>query len=174
MCFSAENNQTRIEIIFRGKSDGKYINEIEKQSYHKGVDVYWQTNAWADLDFSLKWVKKTLKQATQDSDDEFLLLCDNLGCQVDIEFRKAVRNINGLVYYGVKGNLKFLHFRKFMLLLRLPPTIWDISPPMIFSLIESFTSHIISPTILDISPSMIFQFIVKLLTSYDNLLFYLL
>ena len=113
VCFSAEDNSTRIEIVFRGKSDGKYINEIEKQSYHKGVNVYWQANAWMDLDRSLQWVEKTLKPATQGSEDEFLLLCDNLGCQTNVEFQKAVRKINGLVYYGLKGN--YIHLKYYLL-----------------------------------------------------------
>ena len=80
---------------------------IEKQSYHQGVDVYWQKNAWADLDFSLKWIEGTLKPAVQNSNDEFLLFCDNLSCQVDPEFREAVKKINGVVHYVVKGNKFF-------------------------------------------------------------------
>ena len=61
VCFSAEDNSTRIEIVFRGKSDGKYINEIEKQSYHKGVNVYWQANAWMDLDRKSTMGRKNFK-----------------------------------------------------------------------------------------------------------------
>ena len=103
VCFSPENNKTRIDIIFRSSSGGKRISEIEKHSYHKGVDIYWQKNAWADEDFSIKWIEKTLKNTTQDSDKEFLLLVDNLGCQNTQAFRKAVRKINGVVWYGVAG-----------------------------------------------------------------------
>ena len=38
------------------------------------------------------------------ANEEFLLICDNLGCQVKPEFKEAVKNINGLVHYCVKGN----------------------------------------------------------------------
>ena len=62
VCFSAEDNQMKIEIIFRGTSGGKRISTVEKQSYHQGVDVYWQKCAWADLEVSLEWIKKTLKE----------------------------------------------------------------------------------------------------------------
>ena len=73
--------------------------------YHPGVDVFWQPHAWADTPVSLEWVEKTLKPAVKnDANEEFLLLCDNLSCQVKPEFKEAVKNINGLVWYGVKGN----------------------------------------------------------------------
>ena len=75
-----------------------------------GVDVYWQANGWADLKVSLQWVKNTLKEATQGCDNEFLLLCDNLACQCDPEFREAVKNINGCVYYGLKGIFTFYNY----------------------------------------------------------------
>ena len=103
VAFSAEDNQIKIEIIFRGKKGGKYINPVEKESYHPAVDVFFQDNAWADLNVSLEWIQRTLKSATETSNDEFLLLCDNLGCQVKEEFQTAVRKINGVVYYGLKG-----------------------------------------------------------------------
>ena len=103
VAFSAEDNQIKIEIIFRGKKGGKYINPVEKESYHPAVDVFFQDNAWADLNVSLEWIQRTLKPATETSNDEFLLLCDNLGCQVKEEFQTAVRKINGVVYYGLKG-----------------------------------------------------------------------
>ena len=102
VCFSAEDNLIKIEIIFRGT--GQRISKIEKESYHAGVDVYFQKNAWADLEFSLEWVKKTLKNETQNSEEEFVLFCDNLSCQTKEEFQKEVRKINGIVWYGLAGN----------------------------------------------------------------------
>ena len=54
----AEGEQPRIAIIFRGK--GKQIRQEEKNAWHQDVDVYWQTNAWADTEVSLNWAKETL------------------------------------------------------------------------------------------------------------------
>ena len=78
------------------------IKEIEKKSYHPAVDVYFQDNAWADTRFSCDWVTKTLKPAVSEG-EEFVLLCDNLTAQVTDEFKSAVRNINGIVHFGVPG-----------------------------------------------------------------------
>ena len=104
LCISPENNQVRPAIIFRSDSEGKCINKQEKTKYHPGVDIYWQKSAWADTRVSLEWIEKTLKPAVQnEQNSEFLLLCDNLTCQTTEEFKKAVRDINGLVWYGVKG-----------------------------------------------------------------------
>ena len=89
-----------VKIIFRG--GGKRIKEMEKKAYHKSVDVYWQANAWADTEMSCEWVRKTLKPAIPEG-EEFVLLCDNLKAQVSEEFLQAIRNINGIVYYGVPG-----------------------------------------------------------------------
>ena len=58
VCYSPEDNNVKIEVIFRGT--GKRIAPHEKEAYHKDVDVYWQPSAWADTDFSVQWVKKTL------------------------------------------------------------------------------------------------------------------
>ena len=99
LCFSPEND-VRIEIIFRGK--GKRITEMEKRSYHQSVDIYWQDSAWVDTEVSCEWVEKTLKKCVPEG-EEFLLLCDNLSAQVSDEFKKAVRDINGIVYFGLPG-----------------------------------------------------------------------
>ena len=95
-----------IKIIFRGK--GKRISPLEKKSYPKNVDIYWQPNAWADTEFSCEWVKKTLKPAVTPG-EEFLLLCNNLAAQVSEEFKKAVREINGIVYFVVPGKVSNIH-----------------------------------------------------------------
>ena len=118
ICFSPEDNTCRVYIIFRGTKDGKYISQAEKNLYHPAVDILWQKNAWADGEVSLKWINTTLKNAVQDSEDEFLLLCDNLSCQTTDEFKKSVRDINGLVWYLLKGAY-FKMFTKMGLLLLL-------------------------------------------------------
>ena len=90
---------------FRGK--GKRISPDEKESYHKYVDVYWQPNAWADTEFSIEWVTKTLKPGVKtDNNEEFILFCDNLTAQTSELFRVEVKSINGLVWYG--GKTEFL------------------------------------------------------------------
>ena len=99
---SEDNSHIRTDIIFRGKQNGRFIHPEEKKLYHPDVDVYFQANAWADLEFSLNWVEKTLKTAVQGSDDEFLLLCDNLGCQVHTSFKSAVQDANGFVWNVLK------------------------------------------------------------------------
>ena len=116
LCISAENNKCRPDIIFRSNSGGKCINKAEKNKYHPSVDIFWQKSAWADTPVSLEWIEKTLKPAVKnEKNTEFLLLCDNLSCQVKNEFKDAVRKINGLVYYGIKG--KNLHKSFFILIL---------------------------------------------------------
>ena len=97
ICFSPEGNHVKIEIIFRGK--GK-VSKLEKKAYHKAVDVYFQDNAWADTEFSCKWVERTLKSAIP-LGEEFVLICDNLNSQTSTDFKEAIRKINGIVYYGL-------------------------------------------------------------------------
>ena len=45
----AEGEQPRLAIIFRGK--GKRISDDKKLAWHPDVDVYWQEDAWADMEF---------------------------------------------------------------------------------------------------------------------------
>ena len=100
LCFSPEGYPMKFKIIFRGK--GKQIKALEKKAYHPKVDIFWQENAWADTSVSCEWVEKTLKPAVS-SGEEFILICDNLAAQVSEDFKKAVRDINGIVYYVVPG-----------------------------------------------------------------------
>ena len=80
---------------------------MEKKAYHKQVDIFWQENAWVDTEVACQWVKKTLKPAVNPG-EEFLLLCDNLNAQTSDEFKKAVREINGIVYFGVPGKFFYI------------------------------------------------------------------
>ncbi len=108
VCFSPERPPVRIAIIFRGK--GKRISENEKMAYHQDVDVYWQKNAWADTEFSIKWMEQTLKPAVKDNENsEFLLFCDNLSAQADALFLSKVRALNGIVWFGVLGAMDIWH-----------------------------------------------------------------
>ena len=104
LCLSPEDNHVKAEIIFRGT--GKRISPHEKAAYHKDVAIFWQKNAWADTEVSVEWVKSTLKEgveAARDGNTEFVLLCDNLNAQTSDEFKEAVRQINGIVWYGPPG-----------------------------------------------------------------------
>ena len=78
------------------------ITNDEKEAWHRDVDVYFQDNAWADTEFSVNWVNKTLKSATE-RNDRLALFCDNLSAQVTDNFRDAVSAIVGLIWYEVSN-----------------------------------------------------------------------
>jgi len=61
----ADGRQGRIAIIFRGKGN---IKPEEQAMYDDlDIDVYWQPKAWADADFTIDWVEKTLATAVEDT-----------------------------------------------------------------------------------------------------------
>ena len=104
ICFAPEGPPVRIGIIFRGT--GKRVSTDETNAYHKDVDVYWQANAWADVNFSVNWVTRTLKPAvinTSETNKEFVLFCDNLSAQTNELFLSEVRKLNGIVWFGLAG-----------------------------------------------------------------------
>ena len=98
ICCRPCGKQPKLAIIFRGL--GKRITSEEKNAWHKNVDVYFQSNAWADTKFSCEWVKKTLKDAVNDL-DHFALFCDNLTAQVSSEFKESVSDQSGVCWYGL-------------------------------------------------------------------------
>ena len=53
----ADGEQPRIAIM------GTRIGDDEKNAWHQEVDVYWQTNAWADTEVSTKWSKESLAKS---------------------------------------------------------------------------------------------------------------
>ena len=57
-------------------------------------------NARAGTEFSVNWVNKTLKSATE-RNNRFLMFCDNLSAKVTENFKDAVSSNGGLVCYGV-------------------------------------------------------------------------
>ena len=60
--------------------------------------------AWADTKLNVEWVRQTFKEGTEPLEGkEFVLFCDNLTTQVRKEFLQAVREINGIVWFGVTG-----------------------------------------------------------------------
>ena len=46
ICFRPSGEQPRLAIIFRGK--GIHLSAVEKASWDKDVDVFFQPNDWAD------------------------------------------------------------------------------------------------------------------------------
>ena len=75
----------------------------EKLAYHKNVNIFFQTNAWIDIDVCRKWIDRTLCTFVRDGKLEtFFLLLDNLSCQESDEFKKEVSVIKGLCWYGLK------------------------------------------------------------------------
>ena len=100
VCFRPFGQQPRIAIIFRGK--GKRLSAVEKASWDKDVDVYFQRNAWADTDFCLQWSKKTLVPAVKDT-GRFLIFLDNLEAHLKESFRNSIQDLGGIPWFGVPG-----------------------------------------------------------------------
>ena len=99
LCFSSVGNKpVRMAVIFRGT--GKRIPADELAAYHKDVYVYRQPNAWVDTSMSVQWIKGTLSAAVADF-DEFILFCDNLEAQRSLPFQEEIRELKGVVWYGV-------------------------------------------------------------------------
>ena len=79
------------------------ISEDERKAWHPDVDVYFQTNAWADTAFSVEWANKTLKPFVKDL-SRYVLLCDNLTAQTSDQFLDTIAGINkGVVWFGLKN-----------------------------------------------------------------------
>ena len=99
ICFRREGGQPRASIIFRGQ--GLRLSQTEKQGWDEDVDVYFQTNAWADTPFCVKWVDNTLKKTVQEEQEPFVVFCDNLEGQKAEVFKESVEALGGIVWYGV-------------------------------------------------------------------------
>ena len=98
VCFRSVGKQPKLAIIFRGK--GKHISMEEKEAWHKGVDVFFQENAWADTDFSVAWAKTTLKPEVE-GEERFALFCDNLTAQISDEFKEGISSQSGICWFGL-------------------------------------------------------------------------
>jgi hypothetical protein len=73
----AKGKQGRMAIIFRGT--GKRITADERLAYEGlPIDIYFQKKAWADSNFTLAWIEKTLMEAVKDTPGLHLAFCDNL------------------------------------------------------------------------------------------------
>ncbi len=65
------------------------------------VDVYWQENAWANMEILAWLVNRILACAPAVAHlDEFVFFYKNLKAQVSL-LLEAVRNINGIILHGI-------------------------------------------------------------------------
>ena len=64
--------------------------------------MYWQSNAWADTEVSIKWVKEPLAKLVDDLDG-FVLFLDNLTSQESETFKSAVAALKGVVWFSLKN-----------------------------------------------------------------------
>ena len=74
VCICPTREQPKLAIIFRGK--GKRLSAVEKASWDKDVDVYFQKNSWADTEFYLDWSRKTFKAIVKEIGN-FILFLEN-------------------------------------------------------------------------------------------------
>ena len=98
ICLRPEGDQPRVSIIFRGQ--GICTSAVEREAWNENVDVDFQTNARADTSFCVKWAQIALKSPVE-KEDNFVLFCDNLEGQKADLFKDTVKELGGLVWYGV-------------------------------------------------------------------------
>ena len=65
------------------------------------MNVYFQTNVWADTPFCVKWADNTLKKTVQEEHEPFALFCDKLESQKAEVFKESVEALGGIVWCGV-------------------------------------------------------------------------
>ena len=64
--FRVKGNQPPLGVIFRGK--GKRISEDEKKAWHQSTHVFFQPNAWMDINVANEWMEKTLEKFVKDEE----------------------------------------------------------------------------------------------------------
>ena len=70
----------------------------KKAASHPNVDVLWQENTWADTTVLVNWVNTTLKPEIENL-TKHVLFVGNLTA----DFKKAVYNLKGVLWYGIKN-----------------------------------------------------------------------
>jgi Transposase len=109
LCFSPilmdRTKAGKIGLIFRGM--GK-VPAAERAAYDPGVYVQFQRKAWMDRPTALQWVDELYKPIAAETGGEQLLFCDNLDAQVHMDFRKAARRCDTLVWYPPPACTDFL------------------------------------------------------------------
>ena len=74
----------------------------KKIAWHPDIDVLWRENAWADTTVSINWVNTTLKPVVENL-EKHVLFVDNLTAQQTDDFKKAVSDLKGVVWYELKN-----------------------------------------------------------------------
>jgi len=98
--FRPKGKQPPLGIIFRGK--GIRISVDEQKAWHPSTHVFFQPNAWMDINVCEKWVDKTLKGFIESENlERFVLLLDNLTTHTEESFKKSVSDLKGLVWFGL-------------------------------------------------------------------------
>ena len=69
--YRSEGKQPKLGMTFRGKGR---VRMDEKLACHKSVNVFFQTNAWIDIDGCRKWTDTTLSTFVEDDKLEKFLL----------------------------------------------------------------------------------------------------
>ena len=64
--------------------------------------MLWQENAWADTTVLVNWVNTTLKPVVKNLEN-YDLFVDNVTAQHKDDFKKAVSDLKGVVWYGLKN-----------------------------------------------------------------------
>ena len=75
ICFRPSGEQPRLAIIFRRK--GLHLSAVEKASWHKDADLFFQPNVWVDSEFVVNWAEKTLKRSVADVSHMFMKVSKN-------------------------------------------------------------------------------------------------
>jgi hypothetical protein len=86
VCFRGVGEQPKLAIIFRGQ--GNITDQERRQLDATGIDYYFQKKAWADPDFTKRWMQRTMKEAIArcvGDNKPILLFADNLSGQ-DVRF----------------------------------------------------------------------------------------
>ena len=100
--FRPKGEQPKLAIIFRGQ--GKRISQNEKSEWHKGVDVYFQPNAWLDQNVYKSWCDETLLSFVKEQKiDKLVLLLDSLKGQMQDDFKHAVAGAKELLWHALPG-----------------------------------------------------------------------
>ena len=101
LCFGRGERVYKPAVIFRGT--GKRINAVEKATWHKGVEVYWQACAWTDSAFCNSWAGNTYRKGVGGSsiaapEEQSILFADNLYGQTTEDFKRVWKECNTLLW----------------------------------------------------------------------------
>jgi len=104
-----ESVEIPVALLCRGT--GKRISKIERASWCEDTPVYFQPKAWADGDFTVKWIRNTLiptvsairAEHNVPDDFPFILFLDNLRSQCTPQVRKLLKKHHIYPFFLPKG-----------------------------------------------------------------------